>query len=566
MLQVFFYFLNFVGNRIATMNIKSYVCKMLLVFLLTCIAGNVKGASASDSIRVNTSANAATNGSNTPVHGSSGSAPVNANTSSSSASKDGVPPVVHGAVGDQSKGVEGSLKIRNAGKRQQFSAAAHDSFDKDILSPKSVTFSVDGKLFYVNSLEGCRTVIYDAKTLEKVGVVEYEFSSGKGHLWGKPSGFYKFTHYSDGEGRAFLGKPVESAWSHSGRYLWVPFYRRSFDMNAQDPSAIAVIDRNTNKIVRMMETGPLPKMVEASPDGRYLAVTHWGDNTVGIIDISSSTPEEWHHLAPIEINHRVVPNYPLNVEVNRDTNSGWLLRGTVFTPDSRYMLISGMAGPLSVVDMKTLKYLGSVQSLHGIRHLIIHDGYLYGSRNVGASVLKVPLSSLVEGIEKAQSAGSRNITFSGGIKECKVGGGARTLEISPDGKYLFVACNSASAMYVVDAATMLVVDNIRVDSYPVGLAISKDGRRVIVTSQGRKGHGGNAVNIFDIERPDLPVVQEVEETIDSPAVDSAASAVVETPQESNGFSGINLVMLIAGCLIVTASVAYSIITLRRKRK
>lgn len=49
------------------------------------------------------------------------------------------------------------------------------------------------------------------------------------------------------------------AFSHRGRYLWVPYYRRSFDINAQDPSAVAVIDTRTDSIVRMFETGPLPK-------------------------------------------------------------------------------------------------------------------------------------------------------------------------------------------------------------------------------------------------------------------------------------------------------------------
>ena len=70
------------------------------------------------------------------------------------------------------------------------------------------------------------------------------------------------------------------------------------------------------------------------------------------------------------------------------------------------------------------------------------------------------------------------------------------------GAYALVACNSGNAVYVVDTQTMQVVDNIRCDSYPVGLAISPDGHRMVVTSQGRERQGGNAVNIFDIVRFD----------------------------------------------------------------
>ena len=48
---------------------------------------------------------------------------------------------------------------------------------------------------------------------------------------------------------------------------------------------------------------------------------------------------------------------------------------------------------------------------------------------------------------------------------------------------------------------MKKVASIDVDSYPVGLDISNDGRFVIVTSQGRgnSGTSGNAVNIYEVE-------------------------------------------------------------------
>ena len=46
---------------------------------------------------------------------------------------------------------------------------------------------------------------------------------------------------------------------------------------------------------------------------------------------------------------------------------------------------------------------------------------------------------------------------------------------------------------------MQVAASIEVDSYPVGLDISNDGRYVIVTSQGRGNQGGNAVNIYEVE-------------------------------------------------------------------
>ena len=85
-----------------------------------------------------------------------------------------------------------------------------------------------------------------------------------------------------------------------------------------------------------------------------------------------------------------------------------------------------------------------------------------------------------------------------GWEECQVGTGARTIEISPDGHYVFAACNAASEVCVVDTRKMRTVARITCDSYPVGLDISRDGQWVIVTSQGRRNQGGNAVNIFRV--------------------------------------------------------------------
>ena len=70
---------------------------------------------------------------------------------------------------------------------------------------------------------------------------------------------------------------------------------------------------------------------------------------------------------------------------------------------------------------------------------------------------------------------------------------------SPDGRYLFVACNHDSKIAVVDARSMRMLGAVDADSYPVGLAISPDGRRLYATSQGRGGRGGNAVDIFRID-------------------------------------------------------------------
>lgn len=478
-------------------------------------------------------------------------------TRTAGAGKSEVPPVVHSEVGDTSAGLPGRLSLRNVGKLQQYDWNNRSNFDSDIFSPKSVNFLPGGNKYYVNSLEGCRTVVYENGTNRKLKTIHHIFPSGRGERWAEPSGFYNFTHYPDGASRSFSGKPVEGAFSHGGRYLWVPYYRRTFDINAQDPSAVAVIDTRSDSIVRLFETGPLPKMVAVSADDRYVAITHWGDNTVGLIDVSDSDMGKWHHLEPLVAGSRLKLDFPLDKSVDRDTHSGLKLRGTVFTPDGRFLLVSAMGGPLQVFDLRKMEYVGRINSAYSVRHLVINNGKLYGSQNVAATVISVPLDSLESGIVTAIGKGNRDILVKG-WRSCKVGGGARTIETSPDGKFLFVACNSASEVCVVDAETMTVADRIRVDSYPVGLAVSSDGSRMVVTSQGRKGFGGNAVNIFEIIRPDYtPVPETLAETVQTSEEDNGSETdrVEDTAVSDSGFwrdlwpAG-GIILLVAGGIIL----------------
>ena len=405
--------------------------------------------------------------------------------------------IVHPKLGVSATSADGSFTIKLESKKQNFWAAEAATFDPDIHSPKSVNIHPDGSKFYVNSLEGCRTVVYEAGTNEKLKVIQHKFTEADSALWSKPSGLFEFTHYKNSL-NTFSGKPVESAFSHGGRYLWVPYYRRSYDINAQDPSAVAVIDTQTDSIIRLMETGPLPKMIAVSPDNRFIAITHWGNNTVGIIDILSPSPNDWHYVSCVTVEKKLNLNFSLTTSVNRDVNSGLCLRGTVFTPDSRYLLVGCMGGNggVAVIDVAMATYLGTVYGMmSNLRHLVIRNGYLYLSINKSGYVQRTPLSTFMETVATMENRRA----YLNDWENCKVGAGARTIDITPDGKYIVASCNAGSCLTVVDAEKMTVVATIPADSYPVGLDISKDGKYVYTTSQGRSGGGGNCVDIYRME-------------------------------------------------------------------
>ena len=422
--------------------------------------------------------------------------------------------ITHPAIGATTYSSDNSFSIKLIGKKQYYDPKEVATADKDINSPKSVNMHPNGKKYYVNSLEGATTVVYDFNTNEKLKVIRHNFTDADTVLLGKNfKPFYEFTHYLPdskhpvspfGGWGAFYGKPVESTFSHGGKYLWVPYYRRDYDINAQDPSAVAIIDTETDSIIRLMDTGPLPKMIATSPDGKLVAITQWGDNTVGIINIESENPFDWYYTSLAIIDQKLELDFSMTQQVDRDNISGYCLRGTAFTPDNHYLLVGCMAGKdnksfgIAVVDLKgeTPKYLGRITgNMYNMRHLLIRDGYIYLSINRDGYIQRMPLEKFLLFIPEG-----------GGVKEgygwenCKVGAGARTIEFSPDGRYIYAACNASSTLYVVDAKEYKVVAHMTIDSYPVGLDVSKDGRYVFTTSQGRSNGGGNCVDIFEVKR------------------------------------------------------------------
>ena len=405
-------------------------------------------------------------------------------------------------IGEKSKPDSAAPALILEARKQAFAAqptAKTDFFDPDINSPKSATFSADGRKFYIHSLEGFATTVYDARSYEKLATIKHTFGPDQAALFqaGESTAFdYSFPS-SISRPNEFLGKPVESCLSHDGRYLWVTYYRRSFDQSAEMPSALCIIDTSTDQIVRVMPTGPLPKMIACSPDNKSIAVTHWGDNTVGIIDISSGNPADFRYAHHLVIDSRLHPKFG-GQAVNRDKNCGCCLRGTAFTPDSKYLLIGKMGGSggLAVFSVKeNFKPLGSVVgTFNNVRHLAIHGDDLYLSTNAPGIVQKGKWAKLVN--ERLQRK-EPEVVFSD-WRNVFVGAGARTIALAPDGKHLFAAVNNLSQVGIVRTADMKMIATIRADSFPVGMAISPSGEQLVVTSQGANNIGGNSAMIFKV--------------------------------------------------------------------
>lgn len=371
----------------------------------------------------------------------------------------------------------------------------------ELVSPKSANFSPDGTRLYLNALESSFTLVYSFPELRQVAAIRHAFGPADGHLFQGENTVFSYQYHSrpsGGNPNIFWGKPVEAAFSHGGKYLWIPYYRRSFDANASSPSAAAIIETASNRIVRVMPTGPLPKVVAISPDNTLAAITHWGDNTVGIIDISSDTPQEFRYVRQLVVGHKLST---AGIRGDRDRNCGFCLRGTVFTPDSKHLLVGRMGGGgISCFAMPEGKLLGSLTAFCNTpRHLTLdpEGKYLYASNHKEGTVGRVLLADF---LKSAANADGKSMAGPAGEK-IHVGRGVRTIAVSPDGKKLYAAVNMASLLLEIDIPSWRIARKTRVSPFAVGLGVHPDGSHVAVTSQGREGSGGNSVEIFQTSLP-----------------------------------------------------------------
>lgn len=370
-----------------------------------------------------------------------------------------------------------------------------DIYDRNIHSPKSVNILDDKKKFYVHSLEGRLTTVYSLDSFKLVKIIQHAFDKTNQHLFKETKYFdYEF-RTKNTEPNLFEGKPVESCFSHDGKYLWVTYYRRTYDPNAAEPSALCIIDTETDEIVRVMPTAPLPKMIACSPDNKYIAVTHWGDNTVGLIDISSNNPQTFKHVKNMVVDYRLPMNLNSQKPVDRDAECGHCLRGTVFTPDAKHVLVAKMGGTgIAVIDALNGKYLGSVTGMKdNLRHIIINGDYLYLSINKHGYIQRTAWKNLVDHF--TENGFAKPYTS---WENVYVGTGARTIVSRKDGKYVFAAVNNESKIVAVRTSDMKVVAECKADSYPVGMDLSEDGKWLMVTSQGKSSGGGNSVMVYEV--------------------------------------------------------------------
>lgn len=304
------------------------------------------------------------------------------------------------------------------------------------LSPKSVVHSGTGLFFVQNMMYGHTISVYN-RAYELVKTLpDQVMLSNYGHP-------YK---------GLFRGAPVETTFSHQGKYAWVSNYRmdgKGFSRPGHDDctpadkfdkSFVYKINVATLSIENAINVGSVPKFLAATPDSRYVLVSNWCTWDVSVIDTETQ-------------------------KTVRSVSIGCYPRGLAITSDSRKAYIAVM-GSYDIAVMNLADF--SLSWFHGIgrapRHLqlSLDNKYLYATLNGEDTVVKIDAKT-----------GSV-------IKKVRTGRKPRSMVISDDGKYLYVVNYESDSVSKVDATTLTVLQTVKVHHHPIGITYDPQTKRVWV--------------------------------------------------------------------------------------
>jgi YVTN family beta-propeller protein len=279
-------------------------------------------------------------------------------------------------------------------------------------------------------------------------------------------------------------------------------------------ATLVIIDPASLKVVARVPTGEGPHEVTASADGRLAFVANYGTgpspgNSISVIDLMERKEVKRVDLGPLLRPHGIREaggKVYFTVEANRavaryDPAAGrvdWIMgtgqNGThmvVISPDSKKLYTPNI-GSDTVTMMRLVGQQGQPPVVH------------------------IPVGRNPEGIDISPDGRELWVGHNGDgmlsiidtatdkVKETiKVGRTPIRVKFTPDGKRVLVSDAPANEVAVFDAATRKEVKRIPVGAVPVGILVTPDGRRAFVAAT-----QANKVSVINLE--DLTMAATIE--------------------------------------------------------
>ncbi len=210
-------------------------------------------------------------------------------------------------------------------------------------------------------------------------------------------------------------------------------------------NAVAVVDAGANRLLTTIPVPRGPHGLVITPDGRKVYVSSDGASTVSVIDTATD---------------RVVGT----VEVGPNPH------GLAMSRDGRHVLVLGFgANQALVVDTTTDTVSGRFAVAQPHNGVLGPDGRVayVGSQQQGATAIVI--LDLAGGKEIGRMALDKT---------------PRALDLSPDGKWLYVTVAGVDAIQVLDTASRQLVGQVPVGASPHIAVFTPGGERSLAVSQG----------------------------------------------------------------------------------
>lgn len=279
------------------------------------------------------------------------------------------------------------------------------------ISPKSVRSSGTGIVSAHNMMYRHSVTIYDANTFELIKTISDSVKLSK----------FGYSKYSS----VYKGAPVEGAYSPDGQYLYVTNYamygkgysREGHDTcspaSNYDKSFLYRINLGNYEIDAVYPVGSVPKVVEVTPDNKYILVSNWCSYDLKIISVATQKT----------VKSLKIGRYPRGIAVSNDSKTAYVAemggsrihvinledfsisyipigvtpRAIVLSPDNTKMYVTlNFSGKVAAWDLVKNKSLGTVTTGKAARSLAISsDGSaLFVVNYTSNSISKVRTSDL----------------------------------------------------------------------------------------------------------------------------------------------------------------------------
>ncbi|MBU0486604.1 MAG: SPOR domain-containing protein [Bacteroidetes bacterium] len=306
------------------------------------------------------------------------------------------------------------------------------------IAPKSVVYSGNGLFFAQNMMYEHTITVYN-RDFELLKTISDEVMLSTFGIRGF-TGLHK-------------GAPVEAAFSHDGKYVWVSNYQmygKGFDSpgcdgcqisDNYDQSFVYRINTQSYEVEKIIRTGCVPKYLAVTPDDHYVIVSNWSSGDISII------------------------NADLNKEVKK-IKVGAFPRGIVISKDSKTAWVAVMGSTkIAVIDISEYKVKGWIENVgRAPRHLCIDskNDFMYATINNEGLVKKIDLST-------------DSVTGS-----VQTGCAPRSMVLGTDGKFLYVVNYSSNTVSKVRTKDMKVIQSVRTADKPIGITYDRETSRIWV--------------------------------------------------------------------------------------